>query len=42
MKIVACFYCGVKTKKYDREGDIFCDRKCYTEWKRENPNKKPY
>ena len=42
MKIIICKQCGEKKKKYEREGDKFCDRKCYMDWKRCNPNKKAY
>jgi len=42
MKIIICKQCQKETKKYNREGSLFCDRKCYMEWKRLNPNKKAY
>jgi hypothetical protein len=42
MKIITCKQCGKETKKYERQGDNFCNRKCYMDWKRENPNKKAY
>lgn len=42
MKTITCQQCGNKKKKYEREGDKFCDRGCYMEWKRANPNKKAY
>ena len=42
MKIITCKQCQKKTKKYEREGNLFCNRKCYTDWKRINPNKKAY
>lgn len=42
MKVIKCQYCGQEKKKYEREGDKFCDRKCYMDWKKENPNKKAY
>jgi len=42
MKIIKCKQCGKETKKYDREGGLFCNRGCYMDWKRANPNKKAY
>lgn len=42
MKIVICKYCKKKTTKHEREGSLFCNRICYMNWKRENPNKKAY
>ena len=42
MKTIKCKQCANKTKKYDREGNLFCNRKCYMDWKRENPNTKAY
>ena len=42
MKIINCKYCNKESKKYEREGSLFCNRKCYMDWKRENPNKKAY
>ena len=42
MKLVKCKECGTETKKYDREGSIFCNNKCYFKWKRKNPNKRAY
>lgn len=42
MKTITCLQCGDKKEKYEREGDKFCDRSCYMEWKRANPNKKAY
>ena len=42
MKIVICKECNKETKKYNRDGSIFCNRGCYMKWKRKNPNKKSY
>ena len=42
MKIITCQHCNKKKKKYEREGNKVCDRKCYMDWKRCNPNKKAY
>ena len=42
MKKVTCQQCGNKKEKYEREGNKFCDRACYMDWKRKNPNKKAY
>lgn len=42
MKIIKCKECDEVRKKYNRNGSLFCNRKCYMNWKRKNPNKKPY
>lgn len=42
MKIVKCKYCNKETKKYDRDGSIFCNNECYFKWKHINPNKRAY
>lgn len=42
MKTITCKECGKESEKYNREGSLFCDRKCYMDWKRLNPNKKAY
>lgn len=42
MKTVKCKYCSRVTEKYDRDASFFCNRDCYMNWKRENPNKKAY
>ena len=42
MKLVKCKQCGKETQKYDREGSLFCNNKCYFKWKKKNPNKKAY
>ena len=42
MRKVLCKQCGTETLKYDREGSLFCDRKCYMAWKRKHPNKRAY
>jgi hypothetical protein len=42
MREIKCKYCGTIQFKYDRDGKYFCNRQCYMEWKRLNPNKKPY
>lgn len=34
MKEIKCLQCGRVTLKYDREGDRFCNRTCYMEWRR--------
>ena len=34
MKEIKCLQCGVVSTKYDREGDKFCNRICYMEWRR--------
>jgi hypothetical protein len=42
MKTVICKQCQKESKKYDREGSVFCNQKCYFNWKKINPNKKAY
>ena len=42
MKTIICKQCGEKSEKYNREGSLFCNRTCYMDWKRHNPNKKAY
>ena len=42
MKDIKCKQCEVASRKHEREGDLFCDRDCYMEWKRVNPNKRAY
>lgn len=42
MKTITCKQCQKKKEKYEREGSKFCDRKCYMDWKRLNPNRKAY
>lgn len=42
MKTVKCKQCSKITEKYDRDGSLFCDRNCYMDWKRINPNKRAY
>jgi len=42
MKSVKCKQCSKITKKYDREGSLFCNQECYFRWKRKHPNKRAY
>lgn len=42
MRTVKCKQCSKVSKKYDRDGTLFCNRDCYMAWKRLNPNKKAY
>ena len=42
MKTIICKQCGKRQKKYERDGSKFCNRDCYMDWKRNNPNKKKY
>jgi len=42
MKEIICKQCKQKTIKFNREGSLFCNRECYMNWKRLNPNNKAY
>ena len=42
MKEITCKQCKQKTTKFNREGSLFCNRVCYMDWKRLNPNRKAY
>lgn len=42
MKTVKCKLCNKVTQKNPRDGLLFCDRKCYMNWKRKNPNRVAY
>lgn len=42
MKIVICKQCKKTTIRYGHCGTIFCNRKCYFDWKKNNPNKRAY
>jgi len=42
MKTITCKECQKETLKYDREGDLFCGKDCYFQWKNKNPNKRAY
>lgn len=42
MKLIICKHCNKQTKKFNRDGSLFCDRVCYMNWKKINPNKKAY
>lgn len=42
MKKVICKECDKKSIKYEHDGSLFCNQKCYFKWKRKNPNKRAY
>ena len=42
MKNVKCRFCKKITKQLIHGTSFFCNRKCYMDWKRKNPNKKAY
>lgn len=42
MKNVKCRFCQKVTSQLIHGTNFFCNRKCYMDWKRKNPNKKPY
>ena len=42
MKTITCKLCGNEKQKYDREGSLFCDRKCYMQWKKNRQTREPY
>jgi len=42
MKNIICKQCGKESRKYEHDGNLFCNQKCYFKWKKKNPNKRAY